>query len=305
MSDNSMRGLQVVENNRTLRSKADDCLECSCSAQSDGIRFAPPETGVERIEAQFHGNGFAPHRHDTYAIGLTLGGVQTFSYRGETRFSMPGQIIVLHPDEVHDGGAGTDLGLRYRMIYIQPEQITQSCGRPGSGLPFVPTPVVEDSYFQRCLIDVFEDLDQEIGALKLDSFLSDLACGLKRHSDIPERGAVGDTLDWKAVTACREYLRENAEDAVSSVQLEAIANMDRFSLARQFRQAFGTSPHRYQVMRRLDRVKLAIVDGECLASAAATGGFADQSHMTRHFKRTYGMTPGNWQRLCSKGRLLS
>jgi len=34
-----------------------------------------------------------------------------------------------------------------------------------------------------------------------------------------------------------------------------------------------------------------------LAEAAAAGGFADQSHMTRHFKARFGITPGRYTRL--------
>jgi len=45
---------------------------------------------VERIEASFTGLAFTPHRHDTYAIGITLAGVQSFDYRGATRHSQPG-----------------------------------------------------------------------------------------------------------------------------------------------------------------------------------------------------------------------
>lgn len=292
----------MTDNRRTVSVKAGECLERSCKQQHDGIRFAHQETGVERIEAQFHGNGFAPHRHDTYAIGLTLKGVQTFSYRGSARFSMPGQIIVLHPDEMHDGGAGTDIGLFYRMVYVQPELIAEALGRPAAGLPFVRTPVVDDPDFRRCLVDVFEDLEQDVGTLKLDSFLCELGSSLSRHSDLSAKKPLAGALDWRGLKACRDYLRENVQLAVNSSELEMLADMDRFTLARQFRKAFGTSPHRYQVMRRLDRARGAISEGETLADAAGSSGFADQSHMTRHFKRAYGMTPGHWQRLCSRGR---
>jgi hypothetical protein len=80
-------------------------LERSCT-ERDRILVAPELAGIERIEARFHGKGFEPHRHDTYALGVTMAGVQTFSYRGEARFSPPGNVIVLHPDEMHDGGRG-------------------------------------------------------------------------------------------------------------------------------------------------------------------------------------------------------
>lgn len=85
-------------------------LERSCVEFQPGVRVVAESRGIERTEVRFHGNGFTPHRHDTYALGLTLHGVQTFRYRGVERFSMPGNVIVLHPDEVHDGAAGTDAG---------------------------------------------------------------------------------------------------------------------------------------------------------------------------------------------------
>src|SRR5260370_8649895 len=127
---------------------ADDRLERLCGGSSGGdgrarsarIRIGSGGEGIERLEAHFVGQAFAPHRHDTYAIGVTLAGVQTFRYRGEQRTSLPGQLHILHPDEVHDGGSGTDEGFAYRILYIDPRLIGQAlCGRP---LPFGRSPVV-------------------------------------------------------------------------------------------------------------------------------------------------------------------
>lgn len=59
---------------------AADGLERSCAA-ADFIRLAPSGAGLERIEAYFTGHAYDPHRHDTYAIGLTLSGVQSFRFR--------------------------------------------------------------------------------------------------------------------------------------------------------------------------------------------------------------------------------
>jgi len=265
-----------------------------CRPATDGIRVSPPEEGIERIEARFQGNGFAPHRHDTYAIGLTMTGVQTFSYRGELRASLPGQVIVIHPDELHDGGAGTEEGLRYRMLYVAPEQIAEmmtAAGRPG--LPFVPAPVLSDIRFRRALADALSDIDAELGDLKRDCLVADLADCLSRHSD--RGGSSQVTLSWPDLKRCAEFLKENCADQVRMERLEDLAQLDRFTLSRQFRSVFGTSPHRYLVMRRLDRAKVELGGGATLADAAAASGFADQSHMTRHFKKAYGMTPGQWR----------
>src|SRR5260370_6544211 len=83
------------------------CITAPATAR---IRVGPGGGGIERPEARFLGRAFAPHRHDTYAIGITLWGVQTFSYRGMLRRCLPGQCHVLHPDELHDGAAGSDAG---------------------------------------------------------------------------------------------------------------------------------------------------------------------------------------------------
>ena len=79
--------------------------------------------------------------------------------------------------------------------------------------------------------------------------------------------------------------------------LEEIAGLDRFTIARQFRSAFGTSPDRYRTLRRLALARAAIESGRPLARAAVEAGFADQSHMTRQFRRTYGLTPARWTAL--------
>ena len=61
------------------------------------VKRAAGET--ERIEACFSGLAYAPHSHDTYTLALTTAGVQSFNYRGELRHSLPGEVVILHPDE--------------------------------------------------------------------------------------------------------------------------------------------------------------------------------------------------------------
>nr|WP_244446627.1 AraC family transcriptional regulator [Neorhizobium galegae] len=267
----------------------------SARGAPDGIIQAPSSRGIERIEARFHGNGFEPHRHDTYAIGLTLSGVQTFQYRGAARASLPGNVIVLHPDEVHDGAAGTDDGLRYRMLYLPPERLIEAAG--GSrGLPFVPDPIIADAGFRQCLTEALDDLEAEPQDLLLDDLIGRIATSLWHHAD--GKGSVAGTpRAQQAVLRCRDYLQANSERVVSSEELEEVSGFDRYTTARQFRKLLGTSPHRYLVMRRLDRAKVLLSQGGSLADIAADTGFADQAHFTRHFKKTFGMTPGRWMAL--------
>lgn len=242
------------------------------------------------MEARFHGNGFSPHRHDTYALGVTLHGIQTFRYRGSERFSRPGNVIVLHPDEVHDGGAGNEDGLIYRMIYLPPDLIRSACGQCRA-LPFVADPVLSDTDLWHVLIEILDDFDDEPGDLRFDDAVMRLAAGLSRHTGVGE--AVGPTAQF-AVRMARDFLESHCNEAVRSETLEAITGLDRYELARQFRRMLGTSPHRFLVMRRLDWAKRSLAKGGSLADAAAEAGFSDQAHFTRHFRKAVGMTPGRW-----------
>lgn len=264
---------------------------CELPAQ-DAIMTAPSNPGLERIEARFAGDGYDLHRHDTYAIGITLHGVQTFWYRGERRYSLPGNIIVLHPDEIHDGGAGTDDGLRYRMLYLEPALAMRALGSRAGSLPFVTEPVFADHSMTSTVSAALGNLDEELGELLVDDVVARLTQGLARHArhDLKPLGA----LAVRQTGLARDYLEEHALRLVKSDELEAISGLDRYALSRNFRALYATSPHRFLLMRRLQRARDMIKAGEPLAEIAAATGFTDQSHLNRQFKKAFGVTPGRW-----------
>src|SRR5205814_3756898 len=125
-----------------------------------------------------------------------------------------------------------------------------------------------------------------------------VADGLVSLSGHPDRRKAA--IDTRAVELARDYLAAHAREQTSASVLEKIAGTDRFTIARHFRRAFGTSPDRYRTLRRLALARAAIERGRPLAEAAANAGFADQSHMTRQFKRAYGMTPAHWAELSTR-----
>jgi len=275
-------------------------LEHSCAAGGeDRIRAAPALPGIERVEARFTGAFFEPHRHDTYAVGVTLSGVQTFRYRGGRQVSLPGRIIVLHPDEIHDGAAGTDAGLRYRMLYLDPALVRRALGATAP-LPFVRDPVLDDPILRAALVDALGRLDETPDDLALADLVDRIAQSLARHGKRAGRPAASISPD--RINRARDYLCDNALRDVRSRELEDVTGLDRFTLSRQFRALFATSPHRFLIMRRLDHARRLIAHGETLADTAAAVGFADQSHLTRHFKKSFGITPGRWARATRASR---
>ncbi|MBB4103122.1 AraC family transcriptional regulator [Allorhizobium borbori] len=289
MFGNSSQGFEKSE---PLSPELTFGIERLCKGEfQNGLRVTSDGGGIERIEARFRGNGFSPHRHDTYALGLTLHGVQTFRYRGADRFSSPGKVIVLHPDEVHDGAAGTADGLIYRMVYLPPELIGSVHAHTRS-LPFVPDPVVTNEDLWHALATILYDLDHGPDELALDDAIARISVILSIEAGAPAKPVT--KIARIAILRARDYLTSHSDETIRSETLEALTGLDRYSLARQFRLLLGTSPHRYVMMRRLDRAKLLMEAGVGLARVAAECQFSDQAHLTRQFRSAFGMTPGRW-----------
>jgi len=271
-------------------------LERLCEHASRGlaghgrVRIGSGAAGIERLEAHFHGRAFSPHRHDTYAIGMTLSGVQSFRFRGRQWHCLPGQCHILHPDETHDGAAGTDEGFSYRIVYIDPFLIRDVLG--SDPLPFVGQPVVDAARLpDGCaaeIWDIDEDMD-EVASIELvlaaANLLVDAASG---GSGKCGRLALG------RLCRVRDLIVACPTERHSMDELESLSGLDRWTLARQFRAAFGSSPSRFRTMRQLDRVRRSLKRGLSLAEVSIEAGFADQSHMSRQFKKAYGVTPGAW-----------
>jgi AraC-like DNA-binding protein len=260
----------------------------------DQIRFDEPHAGLQRLAARFGGHAYDLHRHETYAVGLTVRGVQAFHYRGGQTASRAGQVMVLHPDEAHDGHAGVANGFAYRMLYVDPGAI--STALDGAQPPFVPEAVADDPALAAVLHEAFADFPHALEPLAIDAVTARLAGRLAQRGDAGFRRGQGATAR-RAARRARDFLVAEAPRTVASEELERVSGLDRFALARHFRAAFGTSPHRFQVGQRLIRARAMIASGLPLSETAAATGFADQSHLTRHFSARFGLTPGRWATL--------
>ncbi len=260
---------------------------------SDWIVRASDSDRLERIEAFFSDHAYEPHQHDTFAIGRTLSGVQSFHYRGEVRHSQHGMTMVLHPDEKHDGSAGTQDGFHYRMMYVEPALIQKIM--KGKPLPFFKHGLSDDPRLYRVTHTLLQNMQDPLDLLEEEDALYDLATTLYEVAGQPARSR--QRYDYIAAERAREFIHASLDQNISLDDLEQNIQRDRWSLSRDFRLLFGTSPHRYMTMRRLDIVKKCLMYGESLTQAAIIAGFFDQSHMTRHFSKAFGITPARWKEI--------
>ena len=254
---------------------------------------------MECMAATFVTHEFAPHAHDTFSIGAIEAGCQLSTIRGERESTGPGALYLLNPGETHDGAPGIVSGYRYRMIYPEIELLTDILedvtGRTVHGTPSFSRQLLLDAElaleFQRAHRLVEEDRDQ---LLAEEAMYGVLARMFARYgSAILSPPAHGGRT---GVSRARDYIAANFSSEIGLEELGGVAGLSRAHLIRAFRREFFITPHAFQTDMRIRHARRMLRDGRTPSDVAMECGFADQAHLTRHFKARTGVTPAVFRR---------
>ncbi|WP_417846710.1 AraC family ligand binding domain-containing protein [Thalassospira povalilytica] len=255
--------------------------------------------GIDLFEADYKNFTFPKHSHDYYAFGTILNGAEQFMTRGTNYVASRGQLLMMNPMQVHDGGPASDDGYQYQIMFIAPEifgDLVRELSPTNTGLPFFGNCVVDDRELHLQLQQLHRmflpDLSATTSLLERDSQLLYSAARLAlRHADAPPFVYRPGSED-KRVQTVIDYMAAHLDENIALEDLATITGLSRFHLLRVFREATGLPPHAYFNHMRLRRAKRMLFDGATIADAAAATGFADQSHLNRHFKTMWGVSPG-------------
>src|SRR5262245_1193572 len=136
------------------------------------------------------------------------------------------------------------------------------------------------------------------GWLAAESLANVLVVHLIRHvlaPRRPERGRDG-VLPRGRLRAVLEYVEERLDAGLTLKQMAAVARLSAYHFARQLQAATGLPPHRFVILRRVERAKVLLQGSDLsLAEVAAHAGFSSQSVFCHHFKRLVGVTPRQFQ----------
>ena len=248
------------------------------------------------MRATYVTHSFPPHFHTTFAIGVMTRGACALECRGTTYLLRPGHLVLLAPGEVHTGEQIAGDGWSNRVVYPTAAIVGAAAGeRPSASS-------------RRFRANVVDDPAMSARFVRLHRVLEATACPLEHESRTLELlgdliGAYGDTRTeqpmrrhWPAMSAAREFLHAHYAEPVSLTRLAAIAGLSCFYFLRLFRVTFGVTPHVYLALLRLERARELMRTAAPIAQTAVASGFSDQSHLTRFFKRVYGITPGVYAR---------
>jgi AraC-like DNA-binding protein len=257
----------------------------------------PRYDGLECLSATYFTHLFPLHTHETYVVGFVCAGCNVYGQRGARIYSGPGDVCLVNPGEVHDGGA-LDGAFSYRMTYpsvrLMKEIAGEVTGRPVLTTPSFGPTVVRDADARELFRMAHERMEAGEEGLSADECLV-AAYGLllRRYADL--EGAIKIGREPSRIARVRDYLDTSFAEPIDLKQLSDIADLSRFHLLRAFRRETGMTPHVYLTDCRIRAARRLLSRGDDLADVAAACGFSDQSHLTRIFKAHAGVTPGRFR----------
>lgn len=97
------------------------------------------------------------------------------------------------------------------------------------------------------------------------------------------------------------FILENYADTLPLAGLARLAGLSLSRFMVVFRQQTGLPPHQFICRVRVEAAQRMLEQGQSPLSVAYDAGFFDQSHLTRHFKRHCGVTPGRYMSALREG----
>jgi AraC-like DNA-binding protein len=235
-----------------------------------------------------------------YVFGIVSGRAMRSRRGRERRLIRPGQLVAWDPSAAHAGAAVDRQPWTGRLMVVEVADLAELASDDETGLPTdvcFPDPVISDPQLVAGFLRLHAALRTPTTRLERDERLAAwLRSLLERAPAVrPPRRPLSDR-DAKALRAAYDYLAEQSEDNIGLDELANAAGIGKFRLIRLFRDRTGLPPHALQVAHRLRAARRLLEAGHTIAETAAATGFADQSHLHRHLRRSLGVTPAEYQR---------
>jgi AraC-like DNA-binding protein len=251
------------------------------------------------LKARFTRHRYDLHTHPTYVVALITQGCERVRIANESVVAPVGKVLLVNPEVWHDGEAGADQGWAYRTFYPSAAlmgSIAEELGQDRA--PLFSQAIVDDADIVQAVAAAHHGSTSADPTSAETSMLIALRKLILRHGDWGgrRREAVETFGSQGRLSIYEQVIEDNLSLDLDLRRLGQAAGVTRFQVIRDFKKVLGLTPAAFIRDRRQRRASLLIQQGANLADAAFAAGFSDQSHLSRIFRSTHGMTPGMFRR---------
>jgi AraC-like DNA-binding protein len=258
-------------------------------ADQERVRaWRPPVPGVREVfHARFTRHAYPMHTHDCWTLLIVDDGAVRYGLDRREHGTLRSLVTLLPPNVPHDGRAATPAGFTKRVLYLDGSVLDDAlAGRA------VDAPTLRDPLLRRRVGQLHRALALP-DPWEASSRLALLRERLQGHLTGGELAAP-EPHDPGTAARLRELIDGCLPDGITLPQAATRLQVSPGYLIRTFTRAYGLPPHLYLTGRRVELARRLLLAGEPPAQVATQAGFYDQAHLTRHFRRMVGTTPGRY-----------
>ncbi|MFG2354241.1 AraC family transcriptional regulator [Streptomyces sp. NPDC048521] len=260
------------------------------AARQEVTAWRPRVPGVTEVfHAHFTEYAYPMHVHDAWTLLIVDDGAVRYDLDRHEHGTPHDTVSLLPPHVPHNGSPATPDGFRKRVVYLDSSRLGEELiGAAVDG------PDLRDPVLRLRVGQLHSALARPGDELEAESRLTLVGERLRDHLR-HRTGPPGARRDPVLARRLRELLDARLVDGVSLEEAARLLHAHPAHLVRVFGGAYGIAPHQYLMSRRVGRARRLLLDGLPPGEVASVAGFYDQAHLTRHFKKLVGVTPGRYR----------
>ncbi|MFM2482145.1 AraC family transcriptional regulator [Celerinatantimonas sp. YJH-8] len=254
--------------------------------------YSTEDQSISLIEGQYQTFAFARHYHLDYHFGLITEGQQCFTHQGQKHCAPSGTLIIMPPDELHDGHPAQESGYQVRVFTVAPDWFSQQLHlHPDHELVGFSQSLIRDPELFQILVQTHQALAQNnICQLAKDCLpYEGFAPLIERYGSL--KASSPYRLGKQTLNSLREFLMAHLDQPVHLQQLADLCQLSPSQFQRYFKATTQMTPYAWQTRLRLEQAMKLLKEQQSSTEVALQVGFYDQAHFCKAFKQTYGVTP--------------
>lgn len=260
--------------------------------------------GLEVVAVHWMKRSSAPHMHDFYSLSLNYAGRGAGYWQHQLCVAVPGTCSLIAPGELHSGNPTSRQGWVYRSVQIEitlMNRLLRSLDGQGPVDVSFKSPLVTDSVLAKQLERFFASSVNANSLIQIESLLLCVIARLATKQLVPKQSIRQPGSEPLAILRTKDWLHAYPDRNISIHSLADFVGLSPYYLVRAFHKYVGVPPHAYQMILRVHKARILLKSGMPISEVACRTGFYDQSHLTRSFKATFGVTPGAYIAHCGTG----
>jgi AraC-like DNA-binding protein len=281
---------------RRALAKKDEAVNIAHSHAHNVVeRWRAPEfDAIELHRGAAITSQYPRHWHDELYLNAIVDGGGELDCVGGSQATRPGTLILIPSGEVH---ADRKRECSFRCMFIEFSAVRATLEQfVAQSVPEINfrTELIQDKRTISNFLQLHHSLEADGSRLGPDAAVAVFFHRLVSRHSTASLPLARDGNENFAVQRTRRFLDEHFAERVSLQDLAKLTGLSAFYLHRSFCRKIGMPPHAYQVQARITRALSLLRRGRSISDAASSVGFVDQSHFSRHFKRSTGVTPGQF-----------